>query len=308
MPGAGNYDVVVVGFGVAGASAALEAARTGARVLVLDRRGVLIRPGALAGGTGADGAPAGASMRVRRRLRSRPRTAVPPLSTLRAEALAAGVEVCRQAAVHELVVEGGRVTGVGYAAMDMMTPSGARYWWLDRLSGWTPRLSAGLTRTLRRAAEALWHDASEVGAVSAGAVVLATDRAGWDFVGPAVWGAGVATARPAAGAARRRRLSLVADGATAPGPELEARAWCARETGLGAGTDALAELRVDRGTGQVCAGEGREVPGLFAAVPAPGDRTDALPADSALLVAVGRRAGRAAATGRPRRGHLRSVG
>lgn len=302
MSGADNYDVVVVGFGVAGAAAALEAARAGARVLVLDRRGVLVRPGALT--PGADLAP-GAPVRVRRRLRSRPRTAVPPLSTLRAEAVAAGVEVRRQAAVHELLVEDGRVTGVGYAAMDLLTPSGARYWWLDRLSGWTPRLSAGLTRTLRRAAEALWHDASAVGTVSASAVVLGAGREHWDFVGPAVWAASV-DRRPAPGSARRRRLSLVPDDAPAPTPELEVRAWCARESG--GPVDALAEVRVDRSTGQVCAGEASAVAGLYAAVDEPAGRDEVPPGDSALLIAAGRRAGRAAAAARPRRGHLRSVG
>ncbi|MGY1772450.1 FAD-dependent oxidoreductase [Blastococcus sp. SYSU D00813] len=301
MSGADSYDVVVVGFGVAGAAAALEAARAGARVLVLDRRGVLVRPGALT--SGADLAP-GAPVRVRRRFRSRPRTAVPPLSTLRAEAVAAGVEVRRQAAVHELIVEDGRVTGVGYAAMDLLTPAGARYWWLDRLSGWTPRLSAGLARMLRRAAEALWHDASSVGTVSASAVVLGAGREHWDFVGPAVWAA-QADCRPV-GTARRRRLSVVADDAVAPTPELEVRAWCARESG--GAVDALAEVRVDRATGQVCAGEASAVAGLYAAVDEPAGRDEVPPGDSALLIAAGRRAGRAAAAARPRRGHLRSVG
>lgn len=300
MSGAGDYDVVVVGFGVAGAAAALEAARAGARVLVLDRRGVLVRPGALA--PGAELAP-GAPVRVRRRLRSRPRAAVPPLSTLRAEAVAAGVEVRRQAAVHELLVEDGRVSGVGYAAMDMLTPSGARYWWLDRLSGWTPRLSAGLTRTLRRAAESLWHDASSIGTVSAPAVVLGAGRENWEFVGPAVWAA-QADHRTVPGA-RRRRLGLVPDDAVAPTPELAVRAWCARESG--GAVDALAEVRVDRATGQVHAGDACAVPGLYAAVPEPAGRGELPPAGSALLIAAGRRAGRAAAA-RPRRGHLRSVG
>ncbi|WP_409332878.1 hypothetical protein [Trujillonella humicola] len=301
MSGAGDYDVVVVGFGVAGAAAALEAARAGARVLVLDRRGVLVRPAALT--PGADLAPV-APVRVRRRFRSRPRAAVPPLSTLRAEAVAAGVEVRRQAAVHELLVEDGRVTGVGFAEMDMLTRSGARYWWLDRLSGWTPRLSAGLTRTLRRAAEALWHDASSIGTACAPAVVLGAGRENWDFVGPAVWAA-QAAARPAPGGARRRRLGLVPDDAPAPTPELAARAWCARETG--GVLDAPAEVRVDRATGQVHAGESCAVAGLYAAVPEPAGRGEAA-AGSALLVAAGRRAGRAAAAARPRRGHLRSVG
>ncbi len=304
MSVSGDYDVVVVGFGVGGAAAAVEAARAGARVLVLDRRGVLARPVVLA----AETVRSEASIRVRRRFRSRPRPAVPPLSTLRAEAVAAGVEVCRQAAVHELVVEGGRVTGVGYAAMDMRTPTGARYWWLDLLSRWTPRLSAGLTRTLRRAAESLWHDASAVGTVSASSVVVATDRAHWDFVGPAVW-AVQAARRCAPVPTRRRRLSVVDDGAPAATPELEVRAWCARESGLGGSADALTELRIDRATGRVCAGDGEPVPGLFAAVDEPAVRGEALPGASALLMAAGRRAGRAAAVVvRPRRGHLRSVG
>ena len=299
MSGPESYDVVVVGFGVAGAAAAVEAARAGARVLVLDRRAVVVRPGARAAGT-VDGA-AGAPVRVRRR--SRPRTAVPPLSALRAEALAAGVEVRRQAAVHELVVEAGRVTGVGYAAIDVLTPAGARYWWLDRLSRWTPRLSAGLTRTLRRTAEALWHDASEVGTVSASAVVLGTDQAHWDFVGPAVW----ATSLSGPAAARRRRLSLVADEAPAASPELVARAWCAREAGAGPAVDVHAELGVDRATGQVRVGEGDPVPGLFAAVAEP-RHGEGVGAGEAPLVAAGRRAGRAAAVPLTRRGHLRSVG
>jgi hypothetical protein len=301
MSGAGDYDVVVVGFGVAGAAAAVEAAGAGARVLVLDRRGVLVRPSALAGG--ADRA-AEVPVRVRRRFRARPGAAVPPLPTLRARALAAGVEVRRQAAVHELVVEGGRVAGVGYAAIDLGSPSGACHWLLDRASRWTPRLSAGLTRTLRRSAEALWHEASEVGTVTASTVVLGTDRAHWDFVGPAVWA--TSAERRSSGTVRRRRLSLVAEGAPVPSPELATRAWCAHECGAGP-DDALSELRVDRTTGQVLVGDGGTVPGLFAAVAEP-LHGEALPADDAPLVAAGRRAGRAAAVLRPRRGHLRSVG
>lgn len=37
MPTGRDYDVIIVGFGAAGASAAIEAADRGARVLVLDR-------------------------------------------------------------------------------------------------------------------------------------------------------------------------------------------------------------------------------------------------------------------------------
>ena len=68
-------DVVVIGFGLAGAVAGLEAAAAGARVVALSRRHV-------------DG-------------------------QAQAQARAAGVEV-RVGAAHELDVEGGRVVGVGY--------------------------------------------------------------------------------------------------------------------------------------------------------------------------------------------------
>jgi len=49
-PDAESYDVVVVGFGMAGGCAALEAARTGARVLVLERAAVAGGTTCLAGG------------------------------------------------------------------------------------------------------------------------------------------------------------------------------------------------------------------------------------------------------------------
>ncbi|WP_029429718.1 FAD-dependent oxidoreductase [Blastococcus sp. URHD0036] len=295
-----DYDVVVVGFGTAGAAAALEAARSGARVLVLDRRGVRVRP-VLPTTPGRERA-----LRVGRRLRSRRGPAVPSPAALRADAVAAGVEVRRHTAVHELVVEGGRVTGVGFAAVDPRSVPGARYWWLDRLSTWAARPSARLSRMLRRTAESVWHDAATVGTVSAPAVVLGAARAEWDFVGPAVWAAGVVP-RPAVGAVRRR-LSLVGTSASVPTPELQVRAWCARETGAGTCAEALAELRVDPATGQLSVGDAGEVPGLYAAVAELTGPAPLLPEAGALQAAAGRRAGRAAAVGRPRRGHLRSVG
>ncbi|MCU1537724.1 MAG: hypothetical protein JWP82_2075, partial [Humibacillus sp.] len=49
-PGAPSYDVVVVGFGIAGGCAALEAARAGARVLLLERAAVHGGTSALSGG------------------------------------------------------------------------------------------------------------------------------------------------------------------------------------------------------------------------------------------------------------------
>src|SRR5271169_626692 len=48
--GAERYDVVVIGFGIAGASAALEAARAGARVLLLERAAVHGGTTGMAGG------------------------------------------------------------------------------------------------------------------------------------------------------------------------------------------------------------------------------------------------------------------
>jgi 3-oxo-5alpha-steroid 4-dehydrogenase len=50
--GADRYDVVVIGFGIAGVCAALEAARAGARVLVLERAAVPGGTTCLAGGSG----------------------------------------------------------------------------------------------------------------------------------------------------------------------------------------------------------------------------------------------------------------
>ena len=45
-----EVDVVVIGFGIAGGSAALEAARTGARVILLERAAVYGGTSAMAGG------------------------------------------------------------------------------------------------------------------------------------------------------------------------------------------------------------------------------------------------------------------
>lgn len=77
---AGDVDVVVVGFGLPGAVAAIEAATAGARVRAL------------------------AAHRVDR--------------DLHAAAHAVGVEVLTGAVAHELAAVGGEVTGVGYALPD----------------------------------------------------------------------------------------------------------------------------------------------------------------------------------------------
>ena len=50
LPGAEAFDVVVVGFGIAGGCAALEAARGGARVLLLERAAVHGGTSSMSGG------------------------------------------------------------------------------------------------------------------------------------------------------------------------------------------------------------------------------------------------------------------
>src|SRR5215510_1647678 len=50
LSGAASYDVVVVGFGIAGGCAALEAARAGARVLLLERAAVHGGTSSMSGG------------------------------------------------------------------------------------------------------------------------------------------------------------------------------------------------------------------------------------------------------------------
>jgi hypothetical protein len=219
------------------------------------------------------------------------------------------VEVRTQTVVHELLVEGGEVIGVGCATMDPRTPSGARYWWLDQLSHWTPRLSRTLAAGVTRAAESLWQEASSVDEVRCSAVVLGMDRAHWDFVGPAVWAGQVST--PAAAPAGRR-LSLVSPGATspaAPTPELAARSWCAAQEPRPSVSACLSELRVERASGAVSAGESDALPGLYAAVPDALGRAGSHEHVTVRAIAAGRRAGRAAATTAHRvvHRHLRSV-
>jgi hypothetical protein len=306
MPIGGEVDVVVVGFGVSGAKAAAAAATSGARVVVLDRRGVIAsrrRPGSASSGSASSGSVTFAQL-VRRRLWSTVRQAFSPRLAARTAALAAGVEVRMQTVVHELLVEDGRVLGVGCATMDPRTPCGARYWWLDRLAGWAPRLSPTLGGAVNRAAEALWEEAASVEEIRCSAVVLGVDRLHWDFVGPAVW---AATAR--AGRARtvplvqRRPLSVVSAGPTttpSPTPELAARAWCAAQEPSPTVTDGLAELHVDPASGAVGAGAGLAVPGLYAAV---SDTSGPADADACVIAGVAAATSAHLAAGR----HLRCV-
>jgi hypothetical protein len=302
MPLGGDVDVVVVGFGVSGAKAAAAAATAGARVVVLDRRGVIVclrRPvRASAGGDTF-------LLMVGRRLRSAVRPAFSPRRAARTAALAAGVEVRMQTVVHELLVEDGRVLGVGCATMDPRTPAGAGYWWLNRLGGWAPRLSRRLGRAVNRAAESLWQEAASVDEVRCSAVVLGMDRSNWDFVGPAVWAATARAGRARADAPleRGRPLSVVSADATAvpsPTPELAARAWCAAQQPSPTVTDGLAELQVEPASGVVGAGDGRAVPGLYAAASDTGGPADA---DTCVIAGVAAATSAHLAAGR----HLRCV-
>jgi hypothetical protein len=282
-----DYDVVVIGFGTSGAAAALAAAQAGARVLVLEGRNVFAR---------------------RRRLSSPARRAS-PRGALRADALAAGVELQTGTTVHELFVDGALVTGVGHSTVDPRTSAGARLWWLNQLRACAPRLPRRLERAANRAAESLLQQASSVGAVRCSAVVLGMDRSHWDFVGPAVWAATSSARRTrdiVSPAAPSRRLTMVpATSGPVPTPELAVRSWCAAQEASDAGARWLGELHVDRISGAVLVGDGDALPGLYAAVP---DLLGWHQGDPTRIVAAGRRAGRAAAAvPQPPRGQLRSV-
>ncbi|MFC5746339.1 FAD-binding protein [Actinomadura rugatobispora] len=205
MPLPRNADVVVVGFGVAGAAAALAAARAGARVTVLDRGVPTARPLALS-----------RSARSRRALRS----------GLQRAALAAGVAVHPRCHVHELMMDAGRVCGVGYAA---------------------PPSDGGAATA--RLAETI------VGEVGCSSVVLALDPRHWEFVGPAVWSAARASG-DADGPPPTAR----------PSPELAVRTWCAAREAGAAAASRQAELGFDAATGAVLMGAGLPVPGLYSAV------------------------------------------
>jgi hypothetical protein len=265
-----DVDVVIVGFGAAGAAATLAAASAGARVLVLDE-----------GAHRAGRWPAGDAQRR--------------------AALRAGARVRRHTSVHELFVEAGRITGVGFAALRAGSLTAARYRWLRREGERAPGM---LGEVAGRAADRLWLQTFGVGSVRCSAVVLAVDPLRWDFVGPAVWSAHAADQGSAA-AGRRENLCLVHPEALAPpdaGRELVVRRWCAdRGSGPGA-APTQHELRVDERSGAVLAADGRCVPGLFSAVP--------VSTGSVLALADPAAAGRGAVRAGERRirPHLTSMG
>ena len=273
-----EYDVLVVGFGLRGAAAALGAAEAGARVLVIDRKP------------------------LRRPLRPPGRRSRHSRKYLRAAAVAAGVHIRGQSAAHELLVEGDMVRGVGFAALEPRTLRGISYHALDRVGAWTTGVSRTLGRAVTGAAQAAWAKGSSVEMVRCSAVLLGMDRSCWDFVGPAVWavmgaaGWRLEEQRPSRA---HRRLSLVTardQAGACPTPELAVREWCATtETGR---SGCLGELRVARGSGEVRVGERGAIPGLYAAVPDPVDWSPDSDDAATRLVAAARQTGAAAAAHR----------
>ncbi|ROO86576.1 FAD binding domain-containing protein [Actinocorallia herbida] len=274
----GHVDVVVVGFGVAGAAAALAAAHADARVLVLDqdplteRRPGIPRP-----------------ERPREMLRA----------GLRAAAREAGVEVRPHARAHELLVVGGEVCGLGYATL----PSRAAALGHRILRRMGERATTRVRPVLARAAEAVWEAGFSVAEVDCSSVVLAMDSRHWEFVGPATWSAAhTARAEAAAPGTRSRWPEFPADG---PTPELAVRAWCAH--GDGSLTEVQSELGVDEETGAILVGGHLPVPGLYAAVRT--CRADAADPGAHAVMTAGRRAGSGAVNTDGRYGtRIRAVG
>ncbi|MFC8102699.1 hypothetical protein [Streptomyces sp. NPDC057363] len=263
----GQVDVVVIGFGVAGAAAALAAAGTGARVLALEQRGLVRKDWR------------GPSPRVRSR------------SALRSAALAAGVQVRPLSRAHELLMDADNVRGVGYAALPEQGSTSVVYRWLDQLGH---RATHSGARSLARMADRIWQSAFMVGEIACASVILALDPRHWDFVGPAMWTASRSVKAPKTmpTAAPTRHLRLVApeEGEVDPTPELSARLWCAQSEAVVPTPGQRRELRVDEETGAVLIGDGAPVPGLYSAMPTEGGGRDC-----GLALAAGTQAGRQAA-------------
>ncbi|PAK24547.1 hypothetical protein CJD44_21940 [Streptomyces sp. alain-838] len=267
---AGNVDVVVVGFGIAGATAAWEAARSGAGVLVLDGRSPLFRRRSWFGALDRSPAPSTAAHRSRAAAWASLRAARLQAQTA---ALAAGVRVRAPATVCELLVDGGCVTGVGYSALEPRSTAALTHSCLNLTAdGLRKRGAGGLGRALTERADGVWERASVVESTACASVVLAIDPSGWEFVGPAVWASvraaerGLAQPHPWARAAVPGTGRGGVDSLKPAGTELSVRLWCASQSGGRRGVDGQAELRISRETGAVLTGDGHAVPGLYSAV------------------------------------------
>lgn len=254
-----DVDVVVVGYGFSGAAVAIEAASAGARVLALSRGRVEAERESVA--------------------------------------RAAGIEVRAGSIVHELVVEGGRVTGVGYT---LPVASAAAFGGDAYPDGSNRRTPAGADPDGSAGAPmAMWSEATIVEAATCSSVVLALDARHWGFVGSAVWSAVRAREAmlPASRLCKSTQLALVVPESAGPQsqdpePELVVRQWCARNE---AGRFAAASQRalcVDEGTGVVMVGGNQRIPGLYSVVSA---RPRSERRDPASVVATARRVGRAVA-------------
>lgn len=263
----GQVDVVVIGFGVAGAAAALAAADTGARVLALEQRSLVRKHWR------------GTSPRARSR------------SALRFAALAAGVQVRPLSRAHELLMDADNVRGVGYAALPERGSTSVVYRWLDQLSD---RATHSGVPSLARIADRIWQSAFMVGEIACASVILALDPRHWDFVGPAMWTASRSAKAPetVSTAAPMRHLRLVApeEGKVGPTPELSVRLWCAQSEAGVPTPGQRRELRVDEETGAVLIGDGVPVLGLYSAMPTEGEGRGC-----GLALTAGTRAGRRAA-------------
>ncbi|HVW44616.1 MAG TPA: FAD-binding protein [Amycolatopsis sp.] len=163
MTQADRADVLVVGFGPAGASAAVEAADAGADVLVLDKLPL-------------ETALTGRHSRVHRSAADGLR------AELRRTALEHGVRFRPQATVHELQIEGRQVIGAGYAAIGPETAEAAWHRRLYRMSMHARQSSDIVREVFTEAAERLWEESFVPGTVECAAVVLATPPSEWDFV------------------------------------------------------------------------------------------------------------------------------
>ncbi|HVV08152.1 FAD-binding protein [Amycolatopsis sp.] len=267
-------DVLVVGFGLAGAAAAIGAAEAGADVLVLDKLPLepprAVRPGHREaarpdrGETAPDTLPEEIAWWSSRRPARRRRGSGAGLrGLLRDLAVERGVRVRPQATVHELLVEGRRVVGAGYSAIGPDTAEAAWHRRLYRMSLHARGSSAIVREVFTEAAERLWEESFVLGTVECAAVVVATPPSGWEF----------------------------ADSSLTPALAAEGHAGSASipmSPGARTHPTAVPALRVDAATGAVFSAGGWPVPGLFSATAGVTDRCFT----EAEVVAAGRRAGR----------------